>query len=57
MKYVALGFVLIMITFALSVAITAAVQYSDEQQIEEFIKSKGASPVPMSWRGKIGKGI
>lgn len=57
MKYVALGFVLVMITFAVSVALTAAIQYSDEKQIQEFIDSKGATPVPMSWRGKIGKGI
>jgi len=57
MKYVVLGFVIILVTFAASVALTAAIQYSDEQQIKEFIDSKGATPVPLSWRGKIGKGI
>ena len=57
MKYIVLGFVLVMVAFGASVALTAALQYSEEQQIETYIESRGKAPMPRSWYGKVGKGI
>jgi hypothetical protein len=30
---------------------------SDSRAVKAFIESRGRSPVPASWRGKIGEGI
>jgi hypothetical protein len=30
---------------------------SEDEAIKQFIKSRGAAPIPSTWRGKIGSGI
>jgi len=57
MKYAILGFIVVMSAFGVSVAFTAAINYSDERQVQEYIDSRGAAPIPRTWQGKIGKGI
>jgi hypothetical protein len=29
----------------------------DQKAIKEYMDSRGAAPIPRSWRGKIGEGI
>jgi len=32
-------------------------QRDDSSAIRKYVKSRGAAPVPTSWRGKVGDGI
>lgn len=32
-------------------------ELSDEEEVKAFIESRGAGPVPRSWRSEVGKGI
>ena len=32
-------------------------EFDDKKQVNEYIESNGATPIPPSWKNKIGKGI
>jgi hypothetical protein len=57
MKYVLVGIVAFFFLYAGVLVATKKNQIDDSAAIKRYVTSRGAAPVPITWRDKIGDGI
>jgi hypothetical protein len=57
MKYVFIGLIAFFVLYAGVLVTTKKGKIDDSAAIRRYVKSRGAAPVPVTWRGKIGEGI
>lgn len=57
MKYVAIGTFLFFVLWAAFIVTSAKKNVDDSAAIKRYVKSRGAAPIPKTWKGKIGEGI
>ena len=52
-----LGFILLTFVVFLGYFFTAKGSLEDDIAIRKYVESRGAAPLPKSWKRKLGKGI